>query len=133
MNNIASRPYVGKKVVMEPLAVDPYMTIRISQLLTSLRLASVPSLYQLPARGASLSYFTASFRPCVGCWCCASTQSSSPMSASSLQAAITFSSSVSQRVVLGRSGITKMAMEATTSWNYALEALHIKRVITGKR
>lgn len=55
----------------------------------------------------------ASFAPCRKDCCSLSTQSSSPISSSRRQAASAFSSSVSQVVVRGKLGRTKMAITAT--------------------
>jgi hypothetical protein len=59
------------------------------------------------------AYLTASFAPCKKVCCLLLTQSSSPMSSSSLHAASCFSSSLSQVVVRGKSGIMKKANKAT--------------------
>lgn len=58
--------------------------------------------------------FAASMNPCHMDWCLRSIQSSSPISAWSLHTARSFSSSVNQLVVLGKSGRIKIAMTAQT-------------------
>lgn len=64
------------------------------------------------------AYRTASFAPCKKVCCLLLTQSSSPMSSSSLHAASCFSSSVSQVVVRGKSGMMKKANKATKTCAY---------------
>lgn len=58
---------------------------------------------------------TASLRPCQKVCCLLLTQSSSPISSSRRHTASCFSSSLSQPVVLGKLGNTKMATKAITT------------------
>ena len=66
-----------------------------------------------PTRMYVLISVKASLAPCKNDCCSLSTQSSSPMSSSRRQAASAFSSSVSQVVVRGKLGRTKIAITAT--------------------